>query len=59
MFLEVDLVKFDVEMVLLNVGTIPIKADQGMHLVLREVGNQVLLDPSSIQPINFMYFNFL
>jgi hypothetical protein len=33
-FLEVDLAKLDVEMVLLEFGARPIKTDQGMHLVL-------------------------
>ena len=46
-------------MILLDLGTRPIKADQGMHLVLRQVGNQVLLDPISIQPLNCLYLNFL
>ena len=59
MFLEVNLVKLYVEMILLDFRTSPIKADQGMHLVLRQIGNQVLLDPISIQPLNCLHLNFL
>jgi hypothetical protein len=33
-FLEVDLAKLNVEVVLLEFGTRPIKTDKGVHLVL-------------------------